>query len=315
MALNDTPSKRFKPKAPATKFNWVGDPADRLRGKGDAITGDQSQSMLGFNRNLTEPLDRGGGSAIRINGAPVALAGTGIQSIGRRQQWQQTTPAQAAAIATRFPGAYPARNPERWIGPPNPHLVAAAPTAVVPPPTVSPTGQITPPLETLADNPNTAVAPTVDNPNIADSGATAQPTMLTGRDPSVGREDTAELNGGGGPGAPVTNPHTGAPASNPSLDAWLANGGTLATFHRAQVAEGLRAPIDAHATPSVRNSTASADLRSKMGFGASTQADSTAISGQMTQEFDQNHTAGQATWQKRFDDAHSALMKSLSMDQ
>lgn len=336
MALNDTPSKRFKPKAPATKFNWVGDPADRLRGKGDAITGDQSKSMLAFNRNLTEPLDRGGGSAIRINGAPVALAGTGTQSIGRRQQWQQTTPAQAAAIAARFKA------------PANPNLTTT--------PSVAPAGQITPPLETLADppNPSTLEIPPVPNPNYLTEGSTipnagqlrdpggplatdaapipppgtldsqgnpitppesTPPRTLTGFDPSHGREDTAEANGGGGPGAPITNPHSGASAADRDLQNWLSSGGSVATFHRQQVAEGLRAPIDAHATPSAMNSTASADLRNQMGFGASPQADSTAISGQMTQEFNQNHAAGQAAWQKKFDNAHTALMKSLSLDQ
>lgn len=349
MALNDTPSKRFKPKAPPAKFNWVGDPADRLRGKGDAITGDQSKSMLAFNRNLTEPLDRGGGSAIRINGAPVALAGTGTQSIGRRQRWQQTTPAQAAAIAARFKA------------PANPNLTTT--------PSVAPAGQITPPLETLADppNPSTLEIPPVPNPNYLTEGSTipnagqlrdpggplatdaapipppgtldsqgnpitppesTPPRTLTGFDPSHGREDTAEANGGGGPPS-LRSPITGAPVARPDLTGdpkppiddeatrqadFLSKGGSLAQFHQSEVAKGLRPPIDARTRPDPLRSTASADIRNSMGFGRTPQETASNVANQMADEFNANHAVQQQAWRQKFDDAHANLMKSLQQD-
>lgn len=53
--------------------------------------------------------------------------------------------------------------------------------------------------------------------------------------------------GGAQPPGPPVNPHTGGPTAQ---DDWLAHGGSLHTFHNAQVSAGLRPAIDARTTPS-----------------------------------------------------------------
>lgn len=325
MALNDIPSKRFKPKAPAVKkFDWTADPADRLRGKGDAITGDQSKSMLAFNRNLTEPLDRGGGSAIRINGAPVSLAGTGTQSIGRQQPWQQTTSAQAAAIAARY------------SAPPNPNLIS--PTPVTPPATtVAPTaaaGPVGSPGETALNDPNSVNPSVPENPS---TGAPINPVdnpNLNGAKTGAGTDIAPPSSGLGvlgqapvlpnAPGASggvgeLTNPNTGAPVARTAQDdaaqqkqRFLAEGGSEASYHRAQVAAGIRPAIDARATQNPNNSTASAEVAAAHGFGPTPQATAQNVAGQMTEDFNANNAKSQAAWNQRVSDARQKLMDSLN---
>ena len=85
-------------------------------------------------------------------------------------------------------------------------------------------------------------------PELPAGGATGgQSPNVTGRSDGLPVQGFNEGNVAAQQG-PVVNPHTGGPASH--LDNWLANGGSLHTFHQMQVAQGLRPQIDARATVS-----------------------------------------------------------------
>lgn len=103
----------------------------------------------------------------------------------------------------------------------------------------------------------------VPNPNIA------QPPLAAGNEmmgpPVPVPPDPNEV--------PGTNPHTGGPVSQ--LDDWMAHGGSLHTFHQAQVAQGIRPAIDARATPSPTEGMASnTDIRAGWGWEPATQSGS-----------------------------------------
>lgn len=66
-----------------------------------------------------------------------------------------------------------------------------------------------------------------------------------------------------------TAPRAQMPAEGPAkntLQQWMDEGGTKRSWSKAGVAMGLRPRIDARATPSPRNSTASADIRASWGM-------------------------------------------------
>lgn len=103
----------------------------------------------------------------------------------------------------------------------------------------------------------------VPNPNIA------QPPLAAGNEmmgpPAPVPSDPNEV--------PGTNPHTGGPVSQ--LDDWMAHGGSLHTFHQAQVAQGIRPAIDARSTPSPTEGMASnTDIRAGWGWEPATQSGS-----------------------------------------
>lgn len=97
---------------------------------------------------------------------------------------------------------------------------------------------------------------------------------------------------------------------------WLADGGSIATMHRAEAASGLRPRIDARGNPAALNSNAAAEVRAGWGWDPSvtTGSQGAPIAAQMTQNFtaagsrsgDQN-----ANWNQKFADARKRLQDSL----
>lgn len=299
------------------KFRWVGDPGQGASGR--RLSGDDTRAMLQYNRDLIEPLDRGGGQNIRINGQPARLAGDTPRTTAA--QWQQ--PLDRAGLARIRNTQRDARgNPIAAINPNlNPDQSATVdfpgnPTQYTPETDQARVVNEQDPRAEFFDsvrepvNPNLAPAATptpAANPALSGaSGAVGTGGgMLTGQ---TNFGQTGEELGGGGPGAPVTNPLTGAPTK---LQNWLNDGGSVATFHQSQVEKGLRAPIDAHATPDPQGSTASAEIRASHGWGATNEGDAVTIGKQMTQEFNANHAKSQAAWNQKFTDAHANLMNTL----
>lgn len=302
-----------KPKA----FTWLGDPAANLRGKGKTrITAGQMQQMDAYNRRLITPLDRGGGQDIRINGAPPRLARAqapvqdrmaAARVAAANAQTQSTTISDAAGIGARYatPGVV------------NPNLIAAAP---------APTAPVAAPVAATTTNPNVSPSaqPTsapVANPNLPVAAPAGGMREYGPEDnPYAPRALTAEETGGTPPDF-VRNPNTNAPtrsrSATPMQDEamadWMSRGGSAATFHRAQVAAGLRAPIDAHAIPDPQGSTASSEIQQSHGWsGQGPEVDASQIAKQMTGEFNANNAKSQADWKSRFTDAHAALMQSLN---
>lgn len=314
--MADSLLKKKKKDSPP-EFSWVNDPGLGASGR----RGGDTAEMLQYNRDLIEPLDRGGGQNIRINGQPARLAGDSPRTAA--PTWQQ--PLDRAGLARirntrRDAGGNP-------IGVINPNLNPDQPATVdyagnsdtlYTPETDQPrvvNGQD--PRANFFDsvrdpvNPNLAPAATPATPaNPAFAGASGAAgtgaERLTGQD-NLGK--TGEELGGGGPGAPVTNPLTGAATK---LQNWQNDGGSVATFHQSQVEKGLRAPLDAHAPPDPQGSTASAEIRAAHGWGATNEGDAVAIAKQMTGEFNKNNSQSQAAWSKKFTDAHANLMNTLN---
>lgn len=121
----------------------------------------------------------------------------------------------------------------------------------------------------------------------------------------------------------TTNPLTGAPAPalpdqsegddyETALHDWLRKGGSVATFHNSLREKGRIPGIDARATQSDRNSTASDDIARARGWGKDADKDARGISDQMTGEFNQNNETAQRAWNDKFSAAHDALMKRLN---
>jgi len=106
-------------------------------------------------------------------------------------------------------------------------------------------------------------SPGPENPNVA---------------PSVHMEDNPNVNAPPStPGGPVVNPNTGTPAFTPKTPEqragdiernWLAQGGSLATLHQSQAAQGMRPRIDARAVASPRDGASPSDaIRGSWGWG------------------------------------------------
>jgi hypothetical protein len=102
---------------------------------------------------------------------------------------------------------------------------------------------------------------TTPNPNLA-------PVPIPEANPNITTPPAANF------GAPVMNPNTGAPAAQtPESRAasaqanWMAQGGSLASMHRAEVASGIRPQIDARATSSPQNSGSAASNAIQAGWG------------------------------------------------
>lgn len=323
-----------KKKDEVPEFSWVGDPGAGASGR--RLSGDDTKAMLQYNRDLVAPMDRGGGQNIRVNGQPARLAGSAPRTA---PTWQQ--PLDRAGIA-RITSRYGNGQQPIVSGPANPNLGPAGPTvsyvggppeATIPPIASPPTPAVnayatedggfedsrTPGVQR---NPDGSIAiPTIPaNPNltpIQPGAAPVNPAFAGGGDRLTGQTNfgqTGEELGGGGPGS-VVNPSTGAPIpnANPSaLANWLDKGGSAATFHRAQVAQGIRAPIDAHSAPDPQGSTAGSEIRASHGWGATNEGDAVSIAKQMTGEFNQNNAKSQAIWGQKFTDAHAKLMESLN---
>lgn len=309
---------RFKAKIKPPKFSWLNDPADAQRGSGTAVrTPDQLKSMLEYNKQLVEPMDRGGGTMIRQNGQPERLAGQ-----PRVSQNPDVPPIKPgfntpnAGDFARIVDKYGAGNPGTIT---NPNL-AANPAAVPVPPTVAPISAAGPtgaPGETALpdpnappENPNHSVpVDPVENPNDFSIAPSPQ---------TIGPQYTGQA-------IPLSNPNTGAPVAGnepkPPVDDestrqadFIAKGGSLAQFHRAEVKEGLRPAIDARTRHDPLGSTASSDIRKANGFGTTPQATATGMANQMTNEFNDAHAATQQAWRQKFTDAHAKLMETLKQD-
>lgn len=241
---------RYQP--PKRRFSWLGDPAEKFRGAGKAnITGADAAGMLAYNRQLySHP------AAFAREGEPPApVAPTG---------WQTPTAADASRIAQQYGGGVPGRVT------PGVATVTAGPSPVGTP---SPVSTPTPP----ALNPVTPVDPPMLGQSVSGpafdpqgnpfppSGAEKPPvTTLHGTDPSVG----AALTGEESARAAIMGQKPSPTQDEADRRAeWAARGGSDATYHRKQVEEGRRSPIDARATVSPLNSTASQDIQKKWGWG------------------------------------------------
>lgn len=200
--------------------------------------------------------------------------------------YQVTSPRGVAGIAQKYGGANPYGNPAG---------VAQAEWLQAPP----------------VDNPNLSVPPVAPNPAFTSASASASP--LTQTIPS-GNPDGPQ---------PVVNPNTGFPIAPTSGERaederqrWLAEGGSDATLHRAQVASGMRPAIDARGNAAAANSTAGAEIRQGWGWEPAVTAGSqgTAIAAQMTRDFTAPDTRSgrqQADWKQKFTDARARLRQSL----
>lgn len=89
-----------------------------------------------------------------------------------------------------------------------------------------------------------------------------QPGQVAGATVPVAAPTTVVASGG-----PVVNPNTGNPAAQAEQN-WMDRGGSLATMHRAQVAQGRRPAIDARATPAWQDAGESASDQIRSGFGS-----------------------------------------------
>lgn len=179
----------------------------------------------------------------------------------------------------------------------------------------------------------------VQNPNIVNPVAAPNP-MFTGDMetqsalgifpgaapvPSPTAPPVTTTNPSGNPDGPTStiNPNTGFPASTTPTERaederqrWLAEGGSDATLHRAQVASGMRPAIDARGNTVAANSTAGAEIRQGWGWepAAATGSQGAPIAAQMTRTFtDPNTRSGtqQAGWNQKFTDARARLRQSL----
>lgn len=319
------PASLDKPKKP--KFQWLGDPAANVRGKGRArITGDDTKAMLDYNKDLIAPMDRGGGQNIRVNGQPERFAGDAPRATVRPTTFQPLNASGLAKIRNTQRDSQgnpigvinPSLNPDR---PATVDYAGNSSTLYTPetdqPRVVNEQDPRAEFFDSVRDpaapiNPSNVAPAAIPPTNPAFTGASgaagAGAERLTGQD-NFGK--TGEELGGGGPGAPVTNPLTGAAAK---LQNWQNDGGSVATFHQSQVEKGLRAPIDAHAPPDPQGSTASAEIRASHGWGATNEGDAVQIGKQMTKEFNANNAPAQKAWNDKFADAHANLMKTLSAD-
>lgn len=299
--MADSLFKKKKKDSPK-EFSWVGDPADALRGKpGQRISDRDYQAMLQYNRDLISPLDRGGGQNLRVGGRPARLAGAPGTATSYPQGFQTASPAALARITSK----YGTGSLNMVTYPVNPNLTTSV---------AAPDGKFASPAPAVA-SPNPSLATpddeplTVPNPNLPAAGGAPADTN-TGQ---TGYGATAEEMGGTPPDF-VRNPLTGAPAQNAqsvALADWIAKGGSAATFHRAQVAHGIRSPIDARSGPDPLRSTASEEIAAARGWGMDVDKDARALGNQMTGEFNRNNATSQAEWSKRFTDAHADLMKTL----
>lgn len=254
--------ERYQP--PKRRFSWLGDPAEKFRGAGKAnITGADAAAMLAYNQSLYEPMDRGGGQAIRINDAPVTFSGTPPPA---PPGWQIPVAGTAANIERQYGGGRPGivslRTPVSVAtGGGSPQLGTPSPVSTPTPPTLNPVTAVDPPLGQSVSGP--AFDPQ-GNP-FPPSGSEKPPvTTLHGTDPSVG----AALTGEESARAAIMGQKPSSTQDEADRKAeWTARGGSDATYHRKQVEEGRRAPIDARATVSPLNSTASQDIQKKWGWG------------------------------------------------
>lgn len=199
--------------------------------------------------------------------------------------WQTTTPRGVASIAQRYKGANPYGNPAgvaqvEWL-----------------------------------------LAPPVQNPNITDAPAAANPALTDGSVPPVPGQ-TVPSGSPDAPVASVVNPNTGFPASTTPAERaederqrWLAEGGSDATLHRAQVAAGMKPAIDARGPQ--QPPSAADQIRAGWGWEPSVTSGSqgTAVAAQMTKDFTAPGTRSgnqQATWNQKFTDARARLRQSLA---
>lgn len=133
----------------------------------------------------------------------------------------------------------------------------------------------------------------MENPNVSPVGSPEE-------NPNVTAPSEQPMSG------PVTNPNTGTPVFTPQTpdqrassmqQNWLAQGGSLATLHSAQAAQGIRPRIDARAIASPRDGASPSDaIRAGWGWpgGSSTVSPGNAIWSAMTNNFNNAKQAVQA---------------------
>lgn len=170
-----------------------------------------------------------------------------------------TTPQQAKSIATRYGGA-PA-NPNLKTDAEVANMGAAAQTkADADMGTAANTAQNEQNLAAAETRGNIAAAGTM-----LPAGTTneVQPGQVAGATVPVAAPTTVVA-----PGGPVVNPNTGNTAAQQAEQNWMDRGGSVATMHRAQVAQGRRPAIDARATPAWQDAGQSASDQIRSGFGS-----------------------------------------------
>lgn len=284
----EIPISRWTPKPPKTPFKWLNDPAFKFKG----------------NAGKARFSDRPAPSATAFPGSiPGWDAGlTAERKAGIEARYGGGTPGYATVRSAPAAVAAPPVPSGNVV---NPFTVPTAPaTNPFTPGAAGPSGDIG--QEARAEVGDNAAVPTVPGEVPYDTPA---PTMLSGQD---NRGTTGEQLGGG-PGAPL-NPITGQPvARTPEQRAaeakamHMANGGSEATWHQAQVAAGTRPPIDGRTGPDQQASHASADVRKSWGWPDTPEANQREIAGEMTAGFNTRNAAPQARWKQRFDDAHAKL--------
>lgn len=206
------------------RLDIIGDPADQFRGDKGSITKGDYSGMLAYDKSLYEP---GTASMVRSGPPPAPSYAQGWQAPADR--------AGLANIESRYHGSGSAHGPNAGLE------AARAAGANV-------SGAPVPTIEQMADA--NAAMTNIANPNLpgGPEEVSSNPNL------EAGRTSSANLAGR------VMNPNTGAPAAMTPEDLaasaqrnWMAQGGSLASMHRAAVASGVRPPIDARATSSPQN--------------------------------------------------------------
>lgn len=143
-------------------------------------------------------------------------------------------------------------------------------------------------------------SPPVQNPNLPDTtadGVDTSPDAVTPTAPAGTATPPTETPAPDASPAPLPTPAFNPNVGNRVEQNWMDRGGSLATLHQAQVANGVRPVIDARATRSPADfaSGPSADIRRGWGWPDTAMGDTgTQIWDNMTKQFDNSEAATQA---------------------
>lgn len=205
--------------------------------------------------------------------------------------WVSTSPGQARSIAARYGGAptNPNLKTDAEVANMGDAAQAKADTDMV---AAQNTAQNEQNLAAVETRGNLAAAAPMLQPGTTN---VVQPGQVTGATVSPVAPATAVAGGG------LVNPNVGNTAAQQAEQNWLDRGGSVATMHRAQVAQGRRPFIDARATPSPADAgpSASDEIRSGFGSGPGQEGHSpwpattfgnagSAVWAEMTQKFNAN---------------------------
>lgn len=230
--------------------------------------------MLAYNKRLASP---GQGGLVQWGEPPP----TGRTFPGSAPGWDRSTPADLGRIEDQYGGGKLGRatvtsGTKGFYPAATPSVVPASPPVVVSTvPVASPHLSPPPPAPNPIIDPATAVGQSVTGPAYNPDGSPIAPqgndagARLAGHDPSKGKPLTIDEAGPtkspftGQPVAPVPGEKTIGQQEADRIARLKAQGASDATIHRAQVEAGIRPNIDARATSSTLNSTASAQIQAK----------------------------------------------------